>query len=155
MEFQYLVIARALHVVAVVLWIGGVAFVATVLIPAIRNAKTTDNKLHLFEMLESKFSLQAKLTTLITGLSGFYMLYAMNLWSTMHWWIYTMLLIWAIFTLVLFVLEPWFLHKWFHQQALKNSDKAFYYLQLMHTILLTVSLLVIFAGVAGAHGLFY
>jgi len=155
MEFKYLVIARALHVVAVVLWIGGVAFVATVLIPAIRKSQTQENRLPLFELLESKFSFQAKLTTLITGLSGFYMLYAMNLWSSMHWWIHIMLFIWTIFMLVLFVFEPLFLHKWFHQQALKNSERAFHYLQLMHTILLTLSLFVVFAGVAGVHGLFY
>ena len=155
MDFKYLVIARALHVLAVVLWIGGVAFVATVLIPAIRKNQTTEDKLRLFEMLESKFSFQAKVTTLITGVSGFYMLYAMNLWSTMQWWIHMMLFIWLVFTLVLFVFEPLFLHKWFHQQALKSSDRAFYYLQQMHTILLIISLAVVFAGVAGAHGLFY
>ncbi len=31
-NFSYLVLARALHVVGVVLWIGGVAFVTTVLL---------------------------------------------------------------------------------------------------------------------------
>ena len=32
-----LAIARALHVLAVVLWIGGVGFVTTVLLPAVRR----------------------------------------------------------------------------------------------------------------------
>lgn len=155
MELTYFVIARALHVVAVVLWIGGVAFVTTVLIPAIRKSQTPSNRLALFEMLEGKFGLQAKITTVITGLSGFYMLHVLNAWSSMQWWIHLMLIIWTVFMLVLFVLEPLFLHKWFHQQALKNSDRAFHYLQLMHTILLTISLLAVFAGVAGVHGLFY
>jgi uncharacterized membrane protein len=33
--------ARALHVLGVVLWIGGVAFVTTVLLPAVRRIKDT------------------------------------------------------------------------------------------------------------------
>jgi len=35
--FTYFVFARALHVIAEVLWIGGVAFVTTELIPWIKN----------------------------------------------------------------------------------------------------------------------
>jgi len=155
MEHHYFVIARALHVIAVVLWIGGVAFVTTVLIPAIRNTQSLENRLNLFEVLEGKFGFQAKLTTLLTGLSGFYMLYAMNAWSTMQWWIHLMIFIWLIFTVVLFVLEPLFLHKWFHRQAEENNERAFYYLQIMHTVLLSISLAAVFAGVAGVHGLFY
>jgi len=155
MEYNYFIIARALHIVAVVMWIGGVAFVTTVLIPSIRSTKSIDNKLHLFEMLEGKFGFQAKLTTLVTGISGFYMLDVMNAWATMSWWIHIMIFVWFIFTLVLFLLEPLILHRWFHQQAEKNIEKAFFYLQLMHTILLSISLIAVFCGVAGAHGLFF
>ncbi len=36
-DFQYFVLARTFHVLGVVLWIGGVAFVTTVLIPALKN----------------------------------------------------------------------------------------------------------------------
>jgi len=155
MEYNQFIIARALHVIAVVLWIGGVAFVTTVLIPAIRNTQSPENRLNLFEALEGKFSFQAKLTTLVTGLTGFYMLYVMGAWSSMQWWVYLMIFIWVIFTVVLFVLEPLFLHKWFHQQAEENSDRAFIFLQVMHIVLLTISLTAVFGGVAGVHGLFY
>jgi len=155
MEYNQFIIARALHVIAVVLWIGGVAFVTTVLIPAIRNTQSPENRLNLFEALEGKFSFQAKLTTLVTGLTGFYMLYVMGAWSSMQWWVYLIIFIWVIFTVVLFVLEPLFLHKWFHQQAEENSDRAFIFLQVMHIVLLTISLTAVFGGVAGVHGLFY
>ncbi len=155
MEYNLLVVARALHVIAVVLWIGGVAFVTTVLIPAIRSSQTAENRLKIFEVLEGKFSFQAKITTLITGLSGFYMLYVMNGWASMQWWIYLMILVWTIFSLVLFVFEPLFLHTWFHRQAKKNSERTFFVVQVMHIVLLTVSLAAVFAGVAGVHGLFY
>jgi len=69
--FTYFVFARALHVIGVVLWIGGVAFVTTVLIPSLKNINDSTNKLELFEQLEGKFSFQAKLATLVTGISGF------------------------------------------------------------------------------------
>ena len=155
MEQTYYILARALHVFAVVLWIGGVAFVTTVLIPALRNTQSPESRLQLFDLLEGKFSFQAKLTTLLAGLTGFYMLHVLNAWDRLTWWLIIMIVVWAIFTLVLFVLEPLFLHRFFHKQAQKNNERTFFMLQLMHIILLSISLVAVLAGVAGAHGLFY
>lgn len=155
MNYSDFVLARVLHVIAVVIWIGGVAFVTTVLIPAIRKTQSPENRLQIFEILESKFSFQAKFTTLLAGVTGFYMLHIMNGWSSMQWWIYLMIFVWAIFTAVLFIIEPLFLHKWFHKQATINSEKSFLALQIMHIILLIISLLAVFGGVAGAHGLLF
>jgi len=42
-------IARALHVVFVVVWIGGVAFVTTVLLPAARRLKAPHERMELFD----------------------------------------------------------------------------------------------------------
>ncbi len=157
-NFTYFVFARALHVIGVVLWIGGVAFVSTVLIPSLNNINDSTNKLELFEQLEGKFSFQAKLTTLLTGISGFYMVEVMNAWDRYQqlqfWWMHLMTLIWIVFTLVLFVLEPLFLHQWFHEQAVKNSAKTFSLVHTIHKILLALSLLAVFGAVAGVHGLY-
>ena len=155
MNYSDFVLARVLHVIAVIIWIGGVAFVTTVLIPAIRKTQSPENRLQIFEILESKFSFQAKFTTLLTGVTGFYMLHIMNGWSSMQWWIHLMIFVWAIFTAVLFIFEPLFLHKWFHKQATINSEKSFLVLQIMHIILLIISLLAVFGGVAGVHGLLF
>ena len=92
MEYHHFVIARALHILGIVLWIGGVAFVTTVLIPAIRHNQSPDNQLSLFELLEGKFSFQAKLSTLLTGISGFYMLHFMDAWGAIVWWVYLSLI---------------------------------------------------------------
>ena len=157
-NFNYFVFARVLHVIGVVLWIGGVAFVTTVLIPSLKNINDSTNKLELFEQLEGKFSFQAKLATLLTGISGFYMVEVMNAWDRYQqlqfWWMHLMTLIWIVFTLVLFVLEPLFLHQWFHEQAVKNSAKTFSLVHTIHKILLALSLLAVFGAVAGAHGLY-
>lgn len=156
MNFDYFVIARAIHILGVVMWIGGVAFVTTVLIPSIRRTKNHGDRLALFESLEGKFAFQAKVTTLATGLSGAYMLEFMDAWShylsLQFWWLHLMTIVWIIFTLVLFVLEPLVLHKWFHRQAMVNSDNAFVVLHGMHIVLLCISLIAIFGAVLGSHG---
>lgn len=156
MNFQYFIIAKALHVLAIVFWIGGVAFVTTVLIPALRRDADADQRLTQFERLEGCFSTQAKLSTLVAGASGFYMLHVMNAWSRLlepsQWWLHLMILVWTLFSLVLFVLEPLFLHRWFHTQAIQNSRRTFKVLQLMHIVLLSLSLAALFAGMIAAHG---
>jgi|WetSurMetagenome_2_1015567.scaffolds.fasta_scaffold484771_2 hypothetical protein len=38
-------------------------------------------RLELFEQIEGKFGFQAKIATLITGVSGYYMLDVMNAWN--------------------------------------------------------------------------
>ena len=156
MNYNYFVIARIFHVLAVVLWIGGVGFVTTVLIPSIRKTEEPAARLKIFEAIESKFGFQAKLTTLVAGISGLYMLEVTDGWSrylnSEFWWLHLMTFVWAVFTLVLFVLEPLFLHKWFHRQAEKNSVKAFQLLQTMHVVLLSLSILALVGAIAGSHG---
>jgi len=156
-DFVYFGLARALHVVGVVLWIGGVAFVTTTLIPSLKKMPDKDKRLALFEQLEGKFALQARVVTLITGLTGFYMLNYMQAWERYQqlqfWWVHLMTLVWLIFTLVLFVLEPLLLHRRFKAMAAENSDRAFALLHRMHKLLLILSLITVFGTVAGAHGL--
>ena len=73
-------IARALHVTFLVLWIGGVAFVTTVLLPAVRRLKPPQDRMELFDNLERLFARQARISTAIVGLTGVYMLYRFNMW---------------------------------------------------------------------------
>ncbi len=74
-------IARALHVVSVVLWIGGVAFVTTVLLPTVRRLKARQEQMQLFNQIEQRFAWQARVSTAIVGLTGFYMLYRFDMWD--------------------------------------------------------------------------
>ena len=150
------ILARALHVLGVVLWIGGVAMVTTVLLPATRRLKSPEERVQFFEQVEQRFAWQARATTLLTGLSGFYMLYLLDGWSryqsAAYWWIHAMTAVWAIFTLVLFVLEPLFLHKLFLRKAQENPEQTFRIIQAMHWVLLTISLITLLGAVAGSHG---
>jgi uncharacterized membrane protein len=152
-------LARVIHVLAVVLWIGGVAMVTTVIIPAVKKMKSKKDKLTTFENIEGRFAVQAKITTLITAISGFYMMYELNAWERYldyrFWWIHAMTIVWIIFTLVLYILEPFVLHKIFKKYANENPEKTFNILHKAHWILLIISLITILGAVAGSHGLFF
>jgi uncharacterized membrane protein len=49
-------IARALHFLAIVLWVGGVGFVTTVLFPAVRRLEAPKQRLALFDAIERRFA---------------------------------------------------------------------------------------------------
>jgi uncharacterized membrane protein len=155
---EYFTLARIIHVLAIILWIGGVAMVTTVIIPAVKNMKSKEEQIETFEKIEGRFAIQAKITTLITGLSGFYMLYYLNAWDRYldyrFWWIHAMTLIWIIFTLVLYVLEPFVLHPLFKKNVIKDTGKTFNFIHKAHWFLLILSLITTAGAVAGCHGWF-
>ena len=63
-----------------------------------------------------------------------------------------MTLVWVIFTLMLFVLEPLVLHRWFSTRASQEPEKTFRLIQRMHWMLLALSLITVAGAVAGSHG---
>jgi uncharacterized membrane protein len=150
-------IALAIHVLAVVLWIGGVAMVTTVLLPAVRQFKSAEERIAFFETIERRFAWQARGTTLLAGASGFYMVYRLNLWSRFltveYWWLSAMVAVWLLFTLMLFIIEPLFLHREFASSARRAPENTFARVQRLHWVLLMLSLVTIFGAVAGSHGL--
>lgn len=156
---ENLTLARVIHILAVILWIGGVAMVTTVIIPAVKKLKSKEEQIKTFEEIEGRFALQAKITTFITGITGFYMMYELDAWERYFdyrfWWIHAMTFIWVIFTLILFVLEPFVLHKLFKKYADKNPSRTFSIMHKAHWILLLLSLLTTAGAVAGSHGLFF
>ena len=149
-------LARVVHVLGVVLWIGGVAFVTTILLPGMKKVATPAERVIMFERMESDFAWQARLTTLLTGASGFYMLYILDAWERFsdpsYWWLHAMLAIWLIFTMMLFVLEPLVLHKLFERRARANPEGTLAMIQRLHWVLLSTSLITVAGAVAGVHG---
>ena len=63
-------LARVIHVVAVLFWIGGVAFVTLVLMPAVRAGNPPAERLAAFHRIEGRFAPQARLWVLLAGASG-------------------------------------------------------------------------------------
>ena len=151
------IIARALHVLGVVVWIGGVAMVTLVVLPALRRGDLGPSRLQVFEAIERRFAWHARLATLIVGLTGFYMTQRLDLWDRFRsggfWWMHAMVCLWLLFTLLLFVAEPLVLHRRFHARALAAPDAAFALLQRAHWLLLALSLITILGAVAGSQGM--
>jgi len=152
---NFFVAARVLHVIGVVLWIGGVAFITTVLLPTLRSMPEAEKSMALFGAVEGRFKLQAKIVTLVTGLSGMFMLTWMHAWDRYldpaFWWVHLMTFIWLVFTLVLFVIEPFFLSRKLRDRASQNPGNTFRLIHRMLWILLTLSLIAILGAVAGVH----
>lgn len=155
-EFALSTLARLLHVLGVVFWIGGVAMVTTVLLPAVARMKSAAERVAFFEEIEGRFAWQARFTTLITGLSGLWLVHALQAWERFsragYWWMHAMVAVWAIFTLMLFVLEPLVLHRWFRRRAQRDGAGTFRFIRRLHWMLLSLSLVTIAGAVAGSHG---
>ncbi len=149
-------IARALHVLGVVAWIGGVAFVTTVLLPAAWRGQPGARWLEAFDRAERRFAWQARATTLLTGATGLWMTYAYSLWprfgAVRFWWMHAMVAVWALFTLMLFVLEPLFLHGWIARRNARDAWGTYALVQRLHWALLALSTITVLGAVAGSHG---
>lgn len=150
-------IARALHVLAVVVWIGGVALVTLVVLPAIRRGALGTERDRAFEAIERRFVWYARGAVILAGATGFYMVDRLGLWSWFHsahfWWMHAMVGVWTLFALVLFVIEPLGLIRRLRGGKADASDERFARLQRVHIVLLILALITIFGAVAGSHGL--
>lgn len=151
-----LTIARTLHVLAIVHWIGGVTMVTLVLLPGLRRSVPAAERLAVFELIEGRFAIQARVSTVVAGLSGFAMLHVLAAWGRLvdprFWWIWAMVAVWLIFTVVLFIAEPLFLHGWFRERATRDPEGTFRLVHRLHVVLLAASLITTAAGMLGAHG---
>jgi uncharacterized membrane protein len=150
------VLARVLHVLAVVLWVGGVGFVTTVLLPAIRRSAPSGQRFQAFHSLETRFAHQARVTTVLAGVSGFYMVWRLDAWSRFSeagfWWMHAMVLTWLLFTLMLFAFEPLLLERWLARRAAAAPEAAYRMVEWLHRVLLVLSLLTLAGAVAGTQG---
>lgn len=100
--------------------------------------------------------MQARITTVLAGISGLYMLFRLDLWyrflDASFWWMHAMVLVWLVFTVMLFVAEPAFLHRWFATHARIAPESTFRLIEWLHWMLLALSLVTVFGAVAGSHG---
>src|SRR3546814_4664309 len=74
-------IARVLHVLAVSMWMGGVAFVTTIVMPFIRRSSPPAERLEAFHHFEGRVAPQTSFWVLLAGASGFWMTWRADLWD--------------------------------------------------------------------------
>jgi uncharacterized membrane protein len=103
-------LARALHVLFVVHWIGGVPFVTLVALPLARASEDPQKGWTLFEAIERRFAAQVRVSIPLTGATGLWMTGRLDLWSRFgdraFWWMDAMAILWTLFMLIIFVVEP-------------------------------------------------
>lgn len=152
-----IVLARVLHVLAVIHWIGGVSFVTLVVLPL--AGRQTDQAFGraLFTMVERRFSQQVAVSLPLAGVTGLWMCWRSELWSRFsdphYWWMSAMAGLWLIFMLLIFVLEPR-LHQRFVQRLEQAPDATYRRLTGLHIGLLSLSAVTILGVVGGAQGYF-
>lgn len=154
-----LVIARIVHVLSIVLWIGGVGFVTTVLIPAVRRANPPEARMAAFLRFESPFAWQARVSVAAAGLSGLYMTWRLDAWSRFadvrFWWMHAMTAVWLVFAAMLYLLEPFVLHRRLEAAVSAGASASLFdRMARFHQVMLAASLATVLGAVGGAHGLF-
>lgn len=149
-------LAIAVHLLAVLWWIGGLAFVTLVLLPALRATELTGDSHALLHSVERRFAPQARIAILLVGLSGGYLLWALGAWHWLSqpyfWWLHAMIGYWLLFFVMLFVIEPLGLLR----RAIftgRRPARAWRRFHALHAVLLGLGVIIIAAAAAGSHGL--
>ena len=148
-------LARALHVLFVAHWIGGVGFVTLVALPLARAQSDPRKAWALFEAIENRFARQVRWSIPLAGATGLWMVWRMELWQRFadasFWWMHAMVLVWALFMTIVFVVEP-LAHRHLASLAASNPAALLRSLSRAHIILLAAASVTIVGAVAGAHG---
>ena len=148
-------LARALHVLFITHWIGGVAFVTLVALPLARARGNPREGWTLFEAIERRFSAQVRWSIPLAGATGLWMAWRLDLWAEFadpaFWWLDAMVLVWALFMAFVFVVEP-IAHARLESEAAHDPSGVLRRHFRAHIVLLTAAAVTILGAVAGAHG---
>lgn len=147
-------LARALHVLFVVHWIGGVAFVTLVALPLSRANPDAARGWALFEATERRFAAQVRVSIPLAGATGLWMTWRLNLWAGFAdpalWWMCAMAGLWILFMLMVFVVEP-LAHGRLAAMATRDPGAVLQRLSRAHLVLLAAAVVTVVGAVAGAH----
>ncbi len=142
-------IALIIHVLSIVIWIGGVAFVTMIMFPMIQRTKNSLEQVLMFQGVEHRFSKIVKVLVILTGLSGLYLLYEKGF--SFGAWI--MIFLWTLYASLLSFLEKIIFKKLFAKPSGEqlNTKQVFFGLQVFHWFILILSFSAIAAGIWTAH----
>ncbi|UCG79237.1 MAG: hypothetical protein JSV21_05285 [Nitrospirota bacterium] len=148
-------LVTALHVAAVVIWIGGVAFVTMIVFPMILRMEGSFEKMLFFQGIEHRFAKIAKICVIIVGLTGALLLYLTGEWDIL----FSrsgigptlMIIVWFVYFLIL-TFEGKLFKIIFKGDAQHDSAKIFFRLSVFHWVVLALSLLTVIAGTMAGHG---
>jgi hypothetical protein len=149
---KWSIVGRAMHVLALVVWVGGVWLVITVPLSGMRQ-KPPEEWMREFHAIEQRFAPQARLAMLLVLLTGLYILYQDDLWKRFayrhYWWMHFMVGVW-----LLAVVEQLIIRHTLYKRVTTPPHRMLMRILLMHSLILAFLLFAIFAAIGGSHGLF-
>jgi uncharacterized membrane protein len=145
----------AIHVLGVVIWIGGVAFITMIVFPMLTKMENSLEKVLFFQGIEHRFARVAKSSLVVVGLTGGWLLYETGEWRILFGMAgigpTLMLAVWTVYLLVL-LFEGKIFRMIFGGKAEQDTNKVFVLLSGFHWVVLGLSLLAISVGVWTGHG---
>jgi uncharacterized membrane protein len=145
----------AVHVLSVLIWIGGVAFVTIIVFPMIVRMEDSMEKVMFFQGVEHRFAKIAKACVAVSGLTGVELLRLSGKWQILFTargtGVTLMVLMWTLYVMVL-LFEGRLFKLLFKGDAQHDTAEIFKKLSTFHWVILSLSLLTVFAGVYNAHG---
>lgn len=151
---MFLILLLIIHVIGVIIWIGGVAFVTMVIFPMMYRTEGSLEKALLFQGVEHRFAGIVRWLIAIVGATGAYLLAAWYglgiLAETRGLGIVIMIAVWSFYTTVI-ILEKKLFARIFADPEKIDMDKALKMINAMHWVLLTASFSAVAGGVWFAH----
>jgi uncharacterized membrane protein len=145
----------AIHVLGVVIWIGGVAFVTIIVFPMIVRMEDSMEKMIFFQGVEHRFARIAKLSVFIVGVTGAWLLQITGEWGILFklqgLGPTLMLIVWAVYVFIL-LFEGKIFKALFSGKAQMDTAQVFRHMATFHWVVLGLSLLATGIGVWAGHG---
>ncbi len=148
-----------LHILTVILWVGGLGFITILVLPMIVKMPDALQKALLFQRIEHRFAPLARIYTAVVGITGFAMFFMLGLTDVVFTregiFLLIMIVIWVFWVIMLFGLEPLIVKKLIDSMA-KSGEKleietVFNRMNKLHWVLLSLSLAASASGAIFAH----
>ena len=141
--------ALIVHLIAIIIWIGGVSFVTMISFPMLKRLNNSLEQVLMFQGIEHRFANIAKVMIILAGLSGAALIHVKGL----SFGVWVMIFLWSFYTLLIFGLEKIIFDKVFAKPSGEEFDikKVFFALQTFHWVILALSFFAVAAGVVAAH----
>ena len=149
-----------IHLLPVIIWIGGLSFITIIVIPMLISWDDPLQKVLTFQRIEHRFAPVARIYNIITGVTGFVMVYLTGWYKLYHTAkglpLLIMTIIWLVWFVMLFGLEPLIVKKMLDRMVKSGVkmeiEAVFSRMNKMHWVLLLLSLVASTAGIIFAHG---
>lgn len=143
-----------IHVLSMVMWIGGVTFVTMIIFPVLSRMEDSMAKVSFFIGFEKRFQLLAKILIIIVGLTGLLLFLQRGgfggLTSEESFLLGYKFFIWLFYLVLLFGAEKRLMATLISPNT--TPEKAFKKLSIFHWIVMILSLIAIMAGIRLVRG---